>query len=51
MRATLALKLSLNPLGVNATEWSNTLKQSVGKLSDFDNFVGLSIKGLAIYTS
>ena len=41
----------LNPLSANPTKWSNTLKQSVGKLptnclSVFDNFVGLALKGL-----
>ena len=40
-----------NPLIVNPTKWSNTLKQFVGKmptsyLSVFDHFVGLAIKGL-----
>ena len=41
----------LNPLSVNPTKWSNTLKQFVGKLptnclSVFDHFVGLALKGL-----
>ena len=41
----------LNPLSANATKWSNTLKQFVGKLpmnylSLFDHFVGLALKGL-----
>ena len=41
----------LNPLGANPTNWSNTLKQFVGKLatnclSVFDHFVGLVLKGL-----
>ena len=54
MRATLALNGSnflLTLKGANPTEWSNTLKQSVGKLIDFDRFVRLAIKGLTIYTS
>ena len=43
--------LSLNPLSVNPTKWSNTLKQFVGKLptnclSVFDHFAGLALKGL-----
>ena len=43
--------LFLNLLSVNHTEWSNTLKQFVGKLptnhlSVFDHFVGLELKGL-----
>ena len=38
----------LNPLSANITEWSNTLKQFVGKLptnclSVFDHFVGLAL--------
>ena len=42
---------SVNPLSANITKWSNTLKQSVGKLptnclSVFDDFVGLALKGL-----
>ena len=41
----------INRLSVNFTEWSNTLKQFVGKLltnrfSVFDHFVGLALKGL-----
>ena len=41
----------INPLRVNHTKWSNTLKQFVGKLpanclSVFDHFVGLALKGL-----
>ena len=40
-----------NPLSANFTKWSNTLKQSVGKLlttclSVFDDFVGLVLKEL-----
>ena len=36
---------TFNPLSTNQTEWSNTLKQFVGKfstncLSEFDHFVG-----------
>ena len=43
--------LLLNPLSVNITKWSNTLKQFVGKLptnclSVFNHFVGLAIKSL-----
>ena len=42
---------NINPLSVNPTKWSNTLKQIVGKLprnclSVFDHFVGLALKGL-----
>ena len=49
--ATLLKKYLLNPLSMNFTKWSNTLKQFVGKLltnclSVFDHFVGLVIKGL-----
>ena len=45
--------ISLNPLNTKFTKWSNTLKQSVGKLptnclSVFDYFVGLAFKGLRI---
>ena len=41
----------INPLSVNPTKWSNTLKQFVGSfptnsLSMFDHFVGLALKGL-----
>ena len=41
---------TLNTLSSNPTEWSNTLKQFVGKLptnclSFFDHFVGLPLKG------
>ena len=41
---------SINPLNANP-RWSNTLKQFVGKLptnrlSVFDHFVGLALKGL-----
>ena len=40
-----------NPLSANFTNWSNTVKQFVGKLpanclSVFDHFVGLVLKGL-----
>ena len=40
-----------NPLSVNPTKWSNTLKQFIGWcrqicLSVFDHFVGLALKGL-----
>ena len=42
----------INPLSVNPTKWSNTLKQFVGKLPTnclgvFDHFVGLALKGLS----
>ena len=42
---------NINPLSVNPTKWSNTLKQFVGKfptdfLSVFDHFVKLVLKGL-----
>ena len=45
------MEICLNPLTVNPTQWSNTLKQFVDKLptnclSVFDNFVGLVLKGL-----
>ena len=41
-----------DPLSSSPTEWSNTLKQFVGKvptncLSLFDHFVGLALKGLS----
>ena len=41
----------LNPLSVNPTKWSDTLKQFVGNLrtnclSVFDHFVGLALKRL-----
>ena len=44
-------KNNFNPLSVNFTKWSSTLKQFVGKfptncLSVFDHFVGLALKGL-----
>ena len=35
-----------NPLSVNPTKWSNTLKQFVSCLNGFDNFVRLALKGL-----
>ena len=36
-----------NPLSVNPTKWSNTLKQqSTDCLSKLDHFVGLTLKGL-----
>ena len=43
--------LALNPLIVNPTKWSNTLKQFIGNLptnclSVFDHFVKLALKGL-----
>ena len=42
---------SFNPLSANTTNWSNTVKQFVGKLptnclSVFDHFVGSALKGL-----
>ena len=40
---------SFNPLSANTTKWSNTLRQFVGnlnRLSVFDHFVGLTLKGL-----
>ena len=45
--------LALNPLNVNFTKWSNTLKQFVGILptnclSVFDHFVGSELKELTI---
>ena len=47
---------NINPLSVNFTKWSNTLKQFVGKLptnclSVFDHFAGLAFKGLKTYHS
>ena len=44
--------LVLNPLSANATKWSNTLKQLVGKLPTnclgvFDHFVILALKELS----
>ena len=47
---------NINPLNANATKWSNTLKQFVGKLptnclSVFDHFVKLALKGLKIYAN
>ena len=41
----------VNPLSANPTNWSNTLKQFVGKLptnslSVFDHFVELALEGL-----
>ena len=43
----------INPLSVNPTKWSNTLKQFVGNLprnclSVFDHFRNLALKGLKI---
>ena len=43
--------LTINPLSVNFTKWSNTLKQFVGTLptnclSVLDHFVGLALKRL-----
>ena len=40
------MNFCINPLSANFTKWSNTLKQFVGKLSVFDYFVGLALKGL-----
>ena len=45
-----------NPLSVNPTKWSNTLKQFVGNLptnclSVFDHFVGLALKVLKFWLS
>ena len=42
--------MKINPLSANPTKWSNTFKQFVGKLptnrlSVFDHFVGLALKG------
>ena len=40
--------ISVNPLSVNPTKWSNTLKQFIGnftnRLSVFDHFVGFALK-------
>ena len=43
--------VQLNSLSANPTKWSNTLKQFVDNLPTnclnvFDNFVGLTLKGL-----
>ena len=43
----LADRTLLNTLSANPSKWSNTLKQFVGKLSVFDHFVGLALKGLS----
>ena len=40
------MTMPVNPLSANPTEWSNTLKQFVGKSRVFDHFVGLALKGL-----
>ena len=45
------IRTRVNPLSANPTEWSNTLKQFVGKLSTnclsvFDHFVKLALKRL-----
>ena len=40
------MNFCINPLSANFTKWSNTLKQFIGKLSVFDYFVGLALKGL-----
>ena len=42
---------NINPLSVNLTKWSNTLKQFIGKhptncLNVFNHIVGLALKGL-----
>ena len=47
---TTGISQGLNPLKANPTNWSNTLKQFVGKLptnclSTFGHFVGLVLKG------
>ena len=47
-------RIYFNPLSVNFTKWSNTLKQFVGKLqtnclSVFDHFMGLVLKGLRFW--
>ena len=38
--------LMLNPLNVNPTKWSNTLKQFVGFCWRIDHVVGLALEGL-----
>ena len=46
-----------NPLSANPTKWLNTLKEFAGKLptnrlSVFDHFMGLTLKGLnRLYTT
>ena len=47
--------LAINPLRVNPTKWSNTLKPFVGNLatnglSVFDHFAGLALTGLTLKT-
>ena len=49
-----SLQTKINPLSVNPTKWSNTLKQFVGNvprncLSVFDHLVGLALKGLSFW--
>ena len=44
--------MKINSLSAKPTKWSNTLQQFVGKLptnrlSGFDHFVGLALKGLS----
>ena len=51
--AKINVVLSFSTLSANPTEWSNTLKQSVGKLptnclSVFDHLVGLALTGLIL---
>ena len=48
------VKMRLNPLRGNPTNWSNTLKQFAGfcqqiVLSVFNHFVGLALKGLTSF--
>ena len=50
----MCFPFALNPLSVNPTKWSNTLKQFVSNLptnclSVVDHFVGLALKGLTLY--
>ena len=45
-KISVLTKISFNPLSVNPTKWSNTLKQFVSCCNSFDHFVGLALKGL-----
>ena len=57
MQVTYLLNGSVvNPLNVNFTKWSNTLKQFIGNLATnclgvFDHFAGLALKGLMLFYS
>ena len=49
MAVKLESGIDHNPLSANLTKWSNTLKQFVGRLSAFDHFVKLVLKGIRNY--